>query len=340
MKRIAILTNSLTGGGAERAMNLLVNELVLLPFEVCLVPINASDQDLVIPISQVFQLGRQWNRGMFSVTRAYFKFFKFAQSWKPDILILNCDLPELLGSLTPGKPKIIAIEHSTQPWGGRRALGVLVRIILKARKVKWVSVSERTKIWPFGKTPKMVIPNLIHFSEVIQTLNASVESSSSLAYVGRLSPEKRVDWVISIAQKIDKSAKIFGEGVQNEVLRILANDSDVTVKFFGHISNPWALIGKNDIVLIPSCFEGDGLVVLEAIFHRFPVLVSDIDAFRRFGLPEIHYCKNVEDFVLKLKTYAGNYHELTIPEGDRLRLLESRKPSTISKLWESMLIES
>ena len=63
MTKVLFLTNSLTGGGAERAMNIVANELVRLGFEVGLVPINQSKDDFVELNCPTFPLLRQWRGG-------------------------------------------------------------------------------------------------------------------------------------------------------------------------------------------------------------------------------------------------------------------------------------
>ncbi len=52
MKKVFIVTNSLSGGGAERAMNLVCAELsesLKNEIEITLVPINNGPKDLVEP---------------------------------------------------------------------------------------------------------------------------------------------------------------------------------------------------------------------------------------------------------------------------------------------------
>ena len=94
-----LVTNSLTGGGAERAMNLLSIELLNRGWSTALVPINAGGQDQVIPLCDVFPLERPWNGSLASTFKSVIKFNQVVRSWRPDVVILNCDLPELLGAL-------------------------------------------------------------------------------------------------------------------------------------------------------------------------------------------------------------------------------------------------
>ena len=92
MWRVMIVTNSLSGGGAERSMNLLANELTKRGWPVSLVPINSGKPDQVVPVCSVFPLNRIWNGSFLNTVVAFWNFNKVVNSWKPDIIVLNCDL--------------------------------------------------------------------------------------------------------------------------------------------------------------------------------------------------------------------------------------------------------
>ena len=98
--RVMFVTNSLSGGGAERATNILVNALTDLGVQVALVAINSGSRDLIEPKCQTFELKREWQGGLISVIATYFKLQRAIWKWKPDYLVLNCDIPEFLGSLS------------------------------------------------------------------------------------------------------------------------------------------------------------------------------------------------------------------------------------------------
>ena len=144
--RVMFVTNSLSGGGAERATNILVNVLTDLGLQVSLVVINSGAPDLIKPKCQTFELKREWQGGLLSVLAAFFKLQSVIWKWKPNYLVLNCDIPELLGSLSLGKHKLIAVEHATFPWINRIRLGKVTRKILSARNTKWVAVSKHLKM--------------------------------------------------------------------------------------------------------------------------------------------------------------------------------------------------
>lgn len=103
MKAVAIVTNSLSGGGAERAMNLLADNLGRFDeLNVLLIPINAGPRDLVNPSCGISEIVRVWNGGLWDTLKAFFRYQSVILKFKPEFLILNCDLPEFSRHLLSG----------------------------------------------------------------------------------------------------------------------------------------------------------------------------------------------------------------------------------------------
>ena len=276
------VTNSLSGGGAERATNILVNALSDLGLQVSLVAINSSPRDLIEPKCQIFELKREWQGGLISVLAAYFKLQTVIWKWKPDYLVLNCDIPEFLGSLSMGKHKLIAVEHATFPWINRIRLGKVTRKILSARNTKWVAVAKHLNIWGTQALPDITIGNAI----VTPKINKSKSNGKikRLNYVGRLSNEKQPLWALEIAQRVDLPIRIFGEGLLKKQLQDFGTKNCIDGQFAGFVSNPWEFFETGDLLIVPSSFEGDGLVLVEALSNRIPLIANDIPDLRRFNL--------------------------------------------------------
>ncbi|TSA48147.1 MAG: hypothetical protein D4R50_01700, partial [Actinomycetales bacterium] len=154
-----VLTNSLTGGGAERSMNLVSNELFNRGWPIVLVPINRSDLDLITPLCEIFSLNREWRGNLFDTLSAIRKLDNLVDEWEPDIIILNCDLPELFGATLRHRKRLVFVEHSSFPWGKRALLGKIVRRILLLRGATPIAVSSHLRIWPKGQIPSCVLQN-------------------------------------------------------------------------------------------------------------------------------------------------------------------------------------
>jgi glycosyltransferase involved in cell wall biosynthesis len=340
MRRIMIVTNSLTGGGAERSMNLVSNELFKRGWVVAVVPINSGNHDKVEVLCEIFPLERSWREGLWGTLKAQRKFQRLVTSWNPDLIILNCDLPELFGALLLAKKPLIAVEHVNRPWASRVILGKLIRKILEFRNTTWVAVSAHLRIWPNANTPKSVILNSIELGEKILSEKDTGKISRKLqriVFIGRLAPQKRPLWLLEIASSLQVPLVIIGDGVLRGALEFESNTRKLSATFMGQVTDPWASIRQGDLLLVPSEYEGDGLVVIEALDKKIPFLVSDIPDFRRFGFPEYCYCSDVEEFVEKITYFGGNLGELSIPSSIANQILNPRLIESVGDSWEEFL---
>jgi len=331
-----VVTNSLSGGGAERSMNLLCNEYTKRGWPVSLVPINSGKPDLVIPTCEIFPLDRKWKGSFMNTIVAFWKFNKVVNSWQPDVIVLNCDLPELYGALLFGKHKLVALEHASQPWGQRKLLGKIIRRILRFRRTTWAAVSSHLTIWPLREKPTTVLQNSVVLPKEVE-LKVTHSEIKRLVFVGRLSHEKRPDLALEIAKITNLELVIIGDGLMQEELEKKTLDESIKASFLGWVRDPWSKIHAGDLLIATSLFEGDGLIVIEGLAHRMPMLVVDIWDLRRFELPDRHYCADVKAFVSRTLEYSNKLEELVVPLDISSKILLSRTPSSIGDKWNEFL---
>jgi glycosyltransferase involved in cell wall biosynthesis len=332
------VTNSPSGGGAERATNILVNALHENKIKVSLTTINHSEPDLVIPICETFQINRTWQGGPISVLTAYLRFRGIIKSWKPSHLVLECDLPEFFGSLIKGSFRKIVVLQSSKPWRTRLKFGEIVRKRLSDQKALWVAVSNHFNVWNFNSEPDAVISNPLILSNVYRVVQNQFENSiNRIVYIGRLSEEKQPEWVLDIAWKCNLPVVLIGDGNLRNILEEKSSELDIKINFEGYVSEPWNLISCGDLLVVPSQYEGDGLVIVEAIARRVPILLSDISDLRRFDLPDHHYCLNVSDFASQINANMDSISNFIVEEKLTLDILLDRDPTEIAKKWISFL---
>jgi len=149
------------------------------------------------------------------------------------------------------------------------------------------------------------------------------ENRKVILYVGRIVREKGIFTLLDAFEKLRKQGKdvslvLVGEGplkedLAKEVLRRKLNDR---VKLAGFVDEKKlvSLYNSSDAFVLPSHYEPFGMVALEAMASRVPVVVSDVG-----GLSEI-----VEDGITGVKVPAAN--PSTLAEGI-LRVLEDRELS-------------
>jgi len=179
------------------------------------------------------------------------------------------------------------------------------------------------------KTKIRVIPNGVEASRFNngrqpQLIPTGVsEDRKTILYVGRIVREKGIFTLLDAFEKLRKQGKdvslvLVGEGplkedLAKEVLRRKLNDR---VKLAGFVDEKKlvSLYNSSDAFVLPSHYEPFGMVALEAMASRVPVVVSDVG-----GLSEI-----VEDGITGVKVPAAN--PSTLAEGI-LRVLEDRELS-------------
>jgi len=333
--KIVIVSNSLSGGGAERSMNTLANELVSSNYKVTQIVLNNSSQDLVENLAPVIEIKREWKAGFFSTIYRFLKFNFCLIKLKPDILILNCELTELYGAFSIFTGKIIAVEHTNKPWDGRERIGFLVRWLLRVRKVNWVKVSTFIEIWPYKGIPAVTIEN-----PVMQFIKKSSDENKRidhLVYIGRMTAQKGTDLLPLIAKLSGKKLILFGDGELLDSVLKECQENNIDVASHGFIREPWKLVPSNSVLIVPSRWEGDGLVVVEAALGNFPFLISDIPEFRKFSFSDKNYCLTLNDFVKSISEFHENLGSLEIPAGMARALEDSRNPVYISKQWMKLL---
>jgi glycogen(starch) synthase len=131
-----------------------------------------------------------------------------------------------------------------------------------------------------------------------------------ILYVGRLHiKNKGLDTLLSSMTGVDRRLVFAGRGKDENALKDMAKRQGLTnVKFVGFVTeeNKIALLREDCIFVLPSRFEGWGIVVLEAAASGRPVIVSDI--------PELKYAVDA-GFAISFRT--GDAKDLA----DKLRYL-------------------
>lgn len=138
-----------------------------------------------------------------------------------------------------------------------------------------------------GLTVKTHGVGIINYHNIDENLNNSVnlccrQNSNQLKksykfkylYVGRLSEEKNLVFLINVFNNLKKDLTIVGDGPQ---MLLLKNIAENNIKFLGYVDNInlKKIYCEHDIFILPSISEPWGLVIDEAIYFNLPVIVSN-----------------------------------------------------------------
>lgn len=180
--------------------------------------------------------------------------------------------------ITNKKIFLIGINHSMNV---KRSIGC--DIILSVNKKIFYKTIDAGQ----SAAKSFVIANALDLSDANLTplhLDLAQKSEISLGIIGRLDPTKGFHHVIdalNILKNSDKkfSLKIAGLGEEEKFLRNKVKQLKLEdrVEFLGWVKDKKEFYDSIDILLFPSLLETFGLVAIEAMKYRKPIISSDAD---------------------------------------------------------------
>lgn len=127
----------------------------------------------------------------------------------------------------------------------------------------------------------------------IQTVPLPENKGLNFVTIGRLSPEKNHINLIHAFCRFHKENPtsclyIMGEGMLMEYLQelVIQKNAKDYVKLLGNVSNPFGLMKECDCFILPSRFEGQPIVLLEARAVGVPIIVSDFSTVTDSLIPD------------------------------------------------------
>ena len=116
----------------------------------------------------------------------------------------------------------------------------------------------------------------------------------------------------------------------------MCENLDITL--LGHSLTPWDYLMQGDVVVVPSLYEGDGLVVSEALTVGAPILLLDTPDLRRFELSDSNYFYDKADLLSKIIKYSHDTSEITPDKKSGTSQPEMREPMSVVKKWKDLLL--
>lgn len=229
---------------------------------------------------------------------------------KPDVIHAH-DFNASVRAAMQKKIKIISHLHSNPKWLSELCFNSVVYCCCAHRFGAIVGVSEAIlKEYCFSKhiQKKFVcLPNAVDIGNVVTKSDEEYIQPIDALFVGRLSKPKNpllfLEIVKGIKEKCDSiNAIMIGVGPLKEQCEQYIRDNalETTVKMIGFESNPFKYIKASKMVVIPSTFEGFGLVAVESMALGTVVLASPVG-----GLVDIlgdncgYLCSSVTEFIDK-----------------------------------------
>jgi len=204
--------------------------------------------------------------------------------------------------------------------------------------------SEDAEAWKLKNVTN--IPNFTSISSAGLT-ETTDKTKRQIIMLARLMPQKRIDLMIEIWSLLSKDfpewqVKVLGDGMERAALEQQIEERGVKESFLlpGGVKDVREELAKSDILCLTSEYEGFGIVLIEAMMLRVPVL-----AFEYVGVHDI--IENGQDGIIvpfgNVESYATQLRRLmqSVEERERLAsnaLLSVKKfdKEQVMKQWVNL----
>ena len=289
MTKILFFIDTLTGGGAEKVLRTLVNNMDQEKFDITVQTLETVDhREYLVPGIRYKAvnrcrtgLGRKlfsyWVRLCAELKWLYPLYIR--DDYDIEVAYLECGPTKILAGSTNKKARKIAWVHCD--------LAIKEGMLSQTEKLKEyyqcydkvVCVSENVRDSfrrMFGERPEsLVLHNVNDEAEILKKAEAFEvprRSGVDLVAVGRLAEQKGFDRLIDACAMLKKDGmdfhlRILGEGPERSDLetQILREGLEDCVELMGQQANPYPYIREADVLVCSSRYEGLSTAVTEAL---------------------------------------------------------------------------
>lgn len=303
MIKVLFFIESLSGGGAEKVLRNLVNNMDQGRFDITVAtayPVDAKQ--LLAPgirYKSMFPAENRINRLRYRLESAAGLAYALHLKGNYDVEVayLECGATKIIAGSTNKKAKKIAWVHCDL----ERAFGTDGSFAAKcapwyAKYDRVACVSQRVResfVSMFGDVPQAdVVYNVVDSEEILQKaqepLPAGIEKrKKTVLLVGRLTAQKNLLRMLKAHEKalqdgLDHDLWILGEGEDRGMVEQFVSEHGLgdSVALFGFQQNPYAFMREADIMACSSDYEGFSTFVTEALILGKPIVTTDVSGMR------------------------------------------------------------
>ncbi|MDD5439061.1 MAG: glycosyltransferase [Candidatus Omnitrophica bacterium] len=306
MKKVFFIIPSLTGGGAERIVQLVSKNLPREKYSLKIVVFNDTRAYDIPGDIEVVSLHKKRASDFFGLIM---RLAQHIDAGQPDIVIGSLTYANFVSIaavwISKSRPKLIITEHNNLRKDFRTERFYPVRMMLVrllypyADRIICVSkgcADDIAGMLGLVRTRIEVIYNPVSLEDIGVLKNESLhhpwfnpKQMPIVISAGRLAKQKGFDILLKafslVRQRTQARLLILGDGTELAALRELSNklNIDKDVSFLGFQENPFNLIKHSEIFVLSSLWEGFGNVIVEAMACGTCVVASDCS----FGPGEI-----------------------------------------------------
>lgn len=209
---------------------------------------------------------------------------------EPDIIHANDTVASVMSAVAERNVPIISHLHNNDPRMKKVTMKSLIyyMMLYKFSRILAVSDSVFDECW-YGKkmrTKGIIIGNPIDIELILKKKRK--DYLSDLLFVGRLTEQKNPFEFVQIVSVILKKgyrikARMLGDGELREQVQQYVEESQLTnvIEIQGFVDNSYDYMTEGGILVIPSKWEGFGMVIVEAMAFGLPVVGNPVGGIPR-----------------------------------------------------------
>lgn len=305
MKKVLFLIHDLLGGGAEKVLVNLVNNMDYSKFDVtvmCIFDVGENKKSLRSEVhykyvyKKVFK-GNQHFMKVLSPESLHKKYIK--DVYDIEIAYLEGPCARIISGCQNKDTKLVSWIHCTmkskeQVSGAFRSYSEAAECYKRFDKMAFVSKDTQNCFVRYCNVNSnmCVLYNTNETEQILREAKEPVneikdDGSFKLVGTGKLEKLKGFDRLIRIQKKLlDEGYKtqtyILGKGSEEDNLRKLVEDLGITdsVQFLGYQSNPHKYVAKCDLFVCASFSEGFSTAATEALIVGTPVCTVEVSGMK------------------------------------------------------------
>ena len=301
-KKVTHLITTIERGGAEKQLLTLASEQVKSGIKVEVIFLKGKSElkkefeESGVEVNQLL-VGKSFLNQIFLLTKYLRK--------NPTPVHAHLPKAELLAAIVVANKYFIFTRHNSEPFwpGGPRIISNLLSRFVCKRASQGIAISSAVKSYLIkrGEIPTGYNIDVVYYgfqknsptnSAGLKSIISLIQSQSSnfkIGTIGRLVPQKDYPTLLSafsnVLEKLpDVEMYVVGEGYLQKELMELCKSLGVSSKvhWLGKTEYINEFLSKIDLFILPSKYEGFGLVLLEAMVAKQPIIAANNSA-----IPEV-----------------------------------------------------